>query len=119
VCEASGRGRHRGRYVACLICTFVHTVCLVGDYQWDAKKAEDNQRKHGVDFADAVYVLEDELAVTIEVQHHRGEERFATLGMDPLGRVLVVVYTWRGEEIRLISARKATPAERAQYEEKP
>jgi len=45
-----------------------------------------------------------------------GEERFVTIGMDALGRILVVVYTWRGERLRLISARKATPRERSEYE---
>ena len=45
------------------------------------------------------------------------EERWVTMGQDALGRVLVVVYTWRGESLRLISARKATARERRQYEE--
>jgi hypothetical protein len=43
------------------------------------------------------------------------EVRFATMGMDAIGRVLVVVYTWRGDNIRLVSARKATERERKQY----
>jgi len=64
----------------------------------------------------ATTALEDEAAVTI-ADEFADEERFITLGMDALGRLLVVVYTWRGEEtIRLISARKATPHERKQYE---
>jgi len=46
-----------------------------------------------------------------------GEGRWVTLGLDGLGRVLVVVYTWRGEKLRLISVRRATPRERRQYEE--
>ena len=45
------------------------------------------------------------------------EERWVTLGLDALGRVLVVVYAWRGESVRVISARKATPRERRRYEE--
>ncbi len=58
------------------------------------------------------------MAVTIEDSHH-GEQRFVTIGTDLLGRVLVVVYAYAGEaEIRLISARKATPKERKTYEEK-
>jgi len=46
-----------------------------------------------------------------------GEQRFVTVGMDALGRILIVVYTYRGEDIRLISARSATKSERMQYEE--
>jgi len=45
------------------------------------------------------------------------EERWITIGMDTLSRIVVVIYTWRGESIRLISARPATPHERRQYEE--
>jgi uncharacterized DUF497 family protein len=66
---------------------------------------------------DAVSVLEDESAVTIG-DPAEDEERWVTLGMDALGRVLVVVYTWRGKGIRLISARLATRQERQQYGEK-
>ena len=57
----------------------------------------------------------DDQAVTIP-EERSGEERFVTIGMDALGRILVVVYTWRDERLRLISARKATPRERRQYE---
>ena len=49
--------------------------------------------------------------------HSETEERFITLGMDPTAKLLVVVYTWRGERIRIISARPATGPERRQYEE--
>ena len=86
-------------------------------YEWDAAKARQNLRKHGVDFADAVTVLEDEAALTIRDPFSEQEQRWITLGMDALGRLLVVVYTWRGDRIRLISARLATPRERRQYEE--
>jgi uncharacterized protein len=85
-------------------------------YQWDRKKAIANLNKHGIDFADAVLVFSDELAITL-VDERFEEERFITIGMDALGRVLVVVYMWRGNEIRLISAGKATGHERTQYEE--
>jgi uncharacterized DUF497 family protein len=87
------------------------------DYEWDARKARLNVEKHGVDFADAVGAFEDELALTTEDVGTRAEKRFATVGMDFLGRLIVVVYTWRGEGIRLISARKATRRERRQYED--
>jgi len=83
--------------------------------QWDRQKADANRAKHGVDFADAATVLTDNLALT-RPDDNPEEERFVTLGMDALGRVLVVAYTWHGDEIRLISARRATPSERRQYE---
>lgn len=87
------------------------------DYEWDKAKARSNRKKHGTSFADAVVVLEDEQAITVP-DDNPNEERFITIGMDAFGQVLVVVYTWRGEEtIRIVSARKATRAERQQYEE--
>lgn len=86
-------------------------------YHWDTAKAKRNLQKHGIDFADAVGVLEDDRALTIEDSSSEGEQRWVSIGMDWLGRVLVVVYTWRGDTIRLISARPATPRERQQYEE--
>jgi hypothetical protein len=88
------------------------------EYQWDPEKAASNLEKHGVDFADAVGVFEDEWALTVKDEVVEGEQRFATLGTDFLERVLVVVYTHRGGEIRLISARRATRKERRTYEQK-
>lgn len=85
------------------------------DYEWDPNKAKLNFRKHGVAFADAVTVFSDDMAITVN-DDNPDEERFATMGMDALGRVLVVVYTWRGNRIRPIMARKATKSEREQYE---
>lgn len=86
-------------------------------FKWDQEKAEANLRKHGVDFADAALALEDDHAMTLPDEASASEERFITLAMDPLGRVLVVVYTWRADTIRLISARKATRREQRQYGE--
>ena len=86
------------------------------DYQWDKNKEHLNRQKHGIAFADAIAVFTDDSAVTME-DDHPDEERFATIGLDAFGRVLVVVYTWRDESIRIISARKATASECAQYEE--
>lgn len=85
-------------------------------YEWDPKKATSNLRKHGVDFADAATALDDELALTLD-DNDPDEHRFITIGTDALGRVVVVVYTFRGEKIRIISARVATPRERKQYAE--
>jgi uncharacterized DUF497 family protein len=83
--------------------------------EWDPEKAAANLRKHGVDFADAATVLSDEMALT-RSDETPGEERWVTLGMDALGRLLVLVYTWREDEIRVISARRATRSERRAYE---
>lgn len=85
------------------------------EFEWDAQKARSNLRKHGVDFADCVSVFFDDLAITIN-DSSSDEERFITIGADALGRILVVVYTWRGERIRIISTRKATRRERKHYE---
>jgi len=85
---------------------------------WDIKKAGANIRNHGIEFSYAATVLDDPMAVTIEDIRY-GEQRFVTVGSDILGRILVVVYAYSGEEeIRLISARKATPKERRIYEQK-
>lgn len=85
-------------------------------YQWDRNKALSNFQKHGIDFVDAVLILTDELAITI-FDERFAEERFITMGTDAFNRILVVVYTMRDNEIRLISARRATKNERKQYEE--
>ena len=83
-------------------------------FQWDPDKARRNARKHGIRFADAVTALEDDSALTVE-DNGEGERRWVTLGMDLVGRILVVAYSWRGDEIRIISARKAGPEERREY----
>jgi len=84
---------------------------------WDQEKAKRNVKKHGVRFADAVLVLDDPYAITIsDYESEPTEVRWVTLGADAQGRVLVVVYTYRGEEVRLVSARLAEPHERKEYE---
>jgi len=85
---------------------------------WDTKKAASNIRKHKIEFSHAATVLDDPMAITIEDKSH-DEQRFITIGADLLGRILVVVYSYTDkEEIRLISARKATSKERRAYEKK-
>jgi uncharacterized DUF497 family protein len=83
-------------------------------YEWDRAKAAANLAKHGIHFSDAVSVFADGGAISIHDPHPE-ETRFITIGMDAFSRVLVVVYTFRIEHVRLISARKATRAERAVY----
>ena len=77
------------------------------EFEWDARKAAVNRRKHGIDFADATAVFEDERALTVPDEITAVDEiRMLTLGRDTMGRVVVVAYTWRGDRIRLISARR-------------
>lgn len=70
-------------------------------YQWNKDKAATNLSKHGIDFADAVSVFSDDLAITIQDERF-DEEGFITIGMDVFGQVLVLVYTFRGNQIRVI-----------------
>jgi len=84
-------------------------------FEWDESKARENKVKHGISLADTFAVFEDPNAVTME-DFQEGEQRYVTIGMDAFGRVLIVVYTWRGENIRIISARKAVRYEVRQYE---
>jgi uncharacterized protein len=84
------------------------------EFEWDPRKAADNIRKHGVRFAEAATVFEDDAALTMPDDDPR-EERFVALGRGSLGRTLVVAYTVRGGRIRIISARKATRREQSQY----
>ena len=83
--------------------------------EFDPAKARTNLRKHGVSFAHAEQALRDPMALTIEDPDSRVEQRFVTLGVDSLGRVLVVIHTQREERTRLISARKASRGEADRY----
>jgi hypothetical protein len=89
------------------------------EFEWDGRKAAVNRRKHAIDLADATAVFEDERALTVpDAITAVDETRTLTLGRDAMGRVLVVAYTSRGDRIRLISARRATPGERREYRRK-
>ena len=84
----------------------------------DPRKAAANLKKHGVDFREAVTVLDDTLSTTFPDTDHSGlEPRFLTLGVSRRNRVLVVVHTEEDELIRIISARRTTRQERKFYEE--
>lgn len=86
------------------------------EFEWDARKAAVNRRRHGIELADATAVFEDERALTVPDEITAVDEtRMLTIGRDALARVVVVAYTWRGARIRLISARRATPSERRHY----
>ena len=87
-------------------------------FEWDPQKAASNQGKHGVSFHEAASVLGDPLSITYhDPDHTNTEYRFITLGMSQSGRVLMVAHTDRGDNIRIISARRTPHQERRYYEE--
>ena len=87
-------------------------------YEWDAKKAKANWRKHGVSFDEAASVFLDPLAVTYPDPDHSGQEvREITIGHSARQRVIFLCHARRGDRTRLISARKVTRRELKQYEE--
>ena len=86
--------------------------------EWDPRKAEVNFKKHGVRFSEAEPVFADDLAVTIaDDESDPHEQRFVSIGTGVRGRILVVVYCYRGSKIRILSARPGEAYERRQYEE--
>ena len=85
---------------------------------WDEKKNKTNQTKHRVSFKDAADVFFDPLALSVDDSEHSWYEfRFISIGKTKSQKLVVVFYTENDEEIRIISARKPTRAERLQYEE--
>jgi uncharacterized DUF497 family protein len=88
------------------------------EFEWDAKKAKANLRKHRISFREATTALRDPLAKTAhDPDHSEEEDRYVTFGMSTQGRLVVVAHTERGDKIRVISARLATQSERSIYEE--
>lgn len=85
--------------------------------EFDPKKDAANLRKHGVSLSEGDGVLNDPLALTVEDEASEGERRFATIGMNMFGSLMVVIHTPRGSRSRIISVRKAEPKERRNYEE--
>ncbi|MEK7993392.1 MAG: BrnT family toxin [Planctomycetota bacterium] len=87
-------------------------------FEWDPQKADSNLKKHGVSFQEAASVLADALSITYhDPDHSTREQRFITVGTSRLGRVLIVAHTDRGDNVRIISARKTTRQEQRFYEE--
>lgn len=85
------------------------------DFEWDDAKAASNLAKHGVTFQEAKKVFDDAFSID-GVDEHEDEDRFYTIGTSD-GRLLVVAYTFRGDVIRIISARAADSHERRKYHE--
>jgi len=84
--------------------------------EWDPAKAKSKLAKHGISFSDVEPAFYDEFALSMPDPFSLSEERFIVVGRDALGRVVTIAYTYRGEHIRVISARPATTAERKTYE---
>ena len=88
------------------------------EFEWDKDKADLNLHKHGVSFHEAATVFADPLSITyLDPDHSLVEERYITVGTSQSEQLLIVAHTDRGDNIRIISARKATRRERKHYEE--
>lgn len=88
------------------------------NFEWDETKAKENLKNHKVSFDEAITVFSDPFSITIsDPDHSENEQRYIDIGTSSRGRVLVVVYTERKGNVRLISCRKATRGERGIYEE--
>ncbi|MFZ2807526.1 MAG: BrnT family toxin [Desulfosalsimonadaceae bacterium] len=86
-------------------------------FEWDPQKAKNNIEKHDVSFEEASTVFRDPLSLTIDDPlHSSGEMRMVQIGISHKNRLLVVVHIERSDNIRIISARKATKEERNNYE---
>jgi len=86
-------------------------------FKWDTEKAASNWRKHHVTFIEAVSVFGDPLSLTVEdPDHGKFGQRFITIGESKRGRILIVIHADMNDEIRIISGRTATKAEKHEYE---
>lgn len=87
------------------------------EFEWDDEKAQSNLKKHGVSFDEAATIFNDPRIATIsDPDHSEDEDRYISIGRSVIMRLLSVIHTFRKERIRLISARKATRAEKKNYE---
>jgi len=87
-------------------------------FEWDEAKDQTNQKKHGISFDEAKTAFGDPRSLTIADEAHSAEEdRYLDIGMSSRGRLIVVCYTDRPPNIRIISCRKATKSERKTYEQ--
>ncbi len=88
------------------------------EFEWDDEKAKSNLKKHEVSFEEAATIFNDpEIATISDPDHSEDEERYVSIGKSVIMRLLAVIHTYRKERIRLISARKATKAEKEKYED--
>ena len=85
-------------------------------FEWDEIKAEDGRKKHKISFDEAATIFHDPFSITKpDPDHSVEEERYIDIGCSSEGRLLMVVYTERGNDIRIISCRRATTAEKKVY----
>ncbi|WP_203427736.1 BrnT family toxin [Rippkaea orientalis] len=84
------------------------------EFEWDEQKRFSNLQKHGIDFVRACQIFENYTVDFEDNRYNYDEERFISIG-ETNGQILTVVYTYRGDVIRLISARKATKYEQTLY----
>ena len=88
------------------------------EFEWDATKAHENLKKHGVAFEEALTVFADPLArIFDDPDHSENERRELIIGHSAKQRLLVVSFAERQPRTRIINARQATPNERQKYEE--
>ena len=91
---------------------------MTPQFEWNKEKAKSNLDKHDVTFSEGATIFNDQFVATMpDPDHSRNEERFLAIGTSVKGHLLVVVFTERGDKIRLISCRQATATERRTYEE--
>ena len=86
------------------------------NFEWNVDKANSNYKKHGVEFQTAVQLFFDPFLIALEDKIEEGEWRHHALGMTKDWKILFVAFVWRGDNIRIISARLATNSERKRYE---
>ncbi len=90
------------------------------NFEWSTEKAETNLSKHSVSFQEALTVFQDTLSLTYpDMDHSSDEDRYLIIGLSSCGNVLVISHIFRNDNIRIISARKATKKERYFYETEP
>jgi uncharacterized DUF497 family protein len=87
------------------------------EFEWDEKKNQSNQQKHGLNFADAAQVFAGRTLTFEDSREAHGEARHLTVG-SLAGRVVIIAHTFRGDATRIISMRKANARERARYQER-
>ncbi|MFY9991207.1 MAG: BrnT family toxin [Rhodoplanes sp.] len=86
-----------------------------GCFEWDPRKAASNRRKHGIDFDEAIEVFYG--PIVLYRSDRKEEERWLAIGGSE-GRVIAVAFTWRGDTLRIISARRARRNEKRAYRQK-
>lgn len=92
----------------------LYDVAMDIKFSWDEKKERENIKKHGISFEVASLVFADERRIEFfDTEHSIDEDRYITIGM--VGDVLMVVYTIREDQHRIISARIANKRERSKY----